>query len=81
MAIPLTRPDFKSTEIVKNFESKCDLDLTCCMQSPFPPRAQEKSHSHVEQKTYISPFFDLPNKVIFHIPGISDRSFLAVLDK
>lgn len=42
--------------------SKFDLDLTCCMQSPFPPWGQEKSRSHVEQKTYISTFFDFPKQ-------------------
>jgi hypothetical protein len=31
-------------------KSMFDLDLTCYMQSPFPPQAQEKSSSHIEQK-------------------------------
>ena len=39
------------------------------------PRAQEKYRSLVEQKTYISPFFDFPKQG--NIPGISDRTFFG----
>jgi hypothetical protein len=35
---------------------------TCRLQSSFPPLAQEKSCSHVEQKMYISPFFHFPKQ-------------------
>ena len=42
-------------------------------------RAQEKSCSHVEQKMYISSFFDFPKHG--NIPSTSDRTFLVVVDR
>jgi hypothetical protein len=36
---------------------------------------KEKSRSHVEQKTYMSPFFDFPKQG--NILGISDRTFFG----